>query len=847
MDERRTRNDEPLWKRPESWGAASALCVAAAGLPWVFPEFLGGGAVLGALSAVFGGLAVSALVGCAWTPGRTARRDPLAGLMLEAAEASSEAHLITGTNGVFVYANPAFHRLFALAVDLDAVAAILKGEDSTQDFARVRSNALSGIPDHVEVAIRAGKDVVEWRRLSTFPIPDSGGHVLWRAEDVTARRELEAAQRYEESMLADFLDHLPVGFFSADKDGRILFVNRTLVEWLELSGQGGGVRGARFGDFVVDGADRREAPEVAGKTPEPGGEIILRGRGGETFRAFLVPSEVTDANGEFLRSRSVVLRNVSSLDGAESGHGLKRRLHWLYDEAPVGIVLFDLDGAIGDCNRAFLKLLGLHRDAVVGLPLADRISLEDRADTAAQLSKVVLGASRAAHLDVRLPGIGGRELAASLYASREEDDDGGVSGLILHFIETTEKKHLEAQFAQSQKMQAVGQLAGGVAHDFNNLLTAMIGFSDLLLERHGPGDPSFADIMQIQQNANRATNLVRQLLAFSRKQTLKPVLLDITEALSHMSNLLRRLIGENIELVMEHGRDLGMVRVDPGQFDQVIVNLAVNARDAMPGGGTLSIRISRVIFEEPLERGAELVPAGQYVLIEVGDTGVGIPKENIGRIFEPFFSTKEVGAGTGLGLPTVYGIIRQTDGFVFVDSAPGQGTAFSIYLPEYSLAEAKAIGGETSAASDPASSLAAPDQGPELLGESVAKLDLTGTGTVLLVEDEDAVRMFGARALRNKGYQVLEADNGENALDLINSTSEEIDLIISDVVMPGMDGHTLMQLVRQEMPHLKFILISGYAEDVAGGRIEQDPSIRFLPKPFSLKELAGAVKEVMGV
>ena len=298
---------------------------------------------------------------------------------------------------------------------------------------------------------------------------------------------------------------------------------------------------------------------------------------------------------------------------------------------------------------------------------------------------------------------------------------------------------------------------------------------------------------------------------------------------------------------MEHGRDLGMVRVDPGQFDQVIVNLAVNARDAMPGGGTLSIRISRVIFEEPLERGAELVPAGQYVLIEVGDTGVGIPKENIGRIFEPFFSTKEVGAGTGLGLSTVYGIIRQTDGFVFVDSAPGQGTAFSIYLPEYSLAEAKAIGGETSAASDPASSLAAPDQGPELLGESVAKLDLTGTGTVLLVEDEDAVRMFGARALRNKGYQVLEADNGENALDLINSTSEEIDLIISDVVMPGMDGHTLMQLVRQEMPHLKFILISGYAEDVAGGRIEQDPSIRFLPKPFSLKELAGAVKEVMGV
>ena len=846
MSERRIERDEPLWNRPGSWGAASALCAVAAGLPWVVPEFLAGGSALVAISAVSAGLAVAALAGCAWILGRAARRDPLAGLMLGAAEASSEAHLITGADGAFVYANPAFHRLFALAVDLNAVAAILKDEDSAQGFARVRSNADSGIADHVEVAIRAGKNVVEWRRILAFPIPDSGGHVLWRAEDITARRELEAVQRREESMLADFLDHLPVGFFSADKEGRILFVNRTLAEWLEISNQDGGARGVRFTEFVVDGEDREEVSEVAEKTPEHGREIMLRGRGGQTFRAFLVQSDVADANGAFLRSRSVVLRNVSSREGAESGHGLARRLHWLYDEAPVGIILLDLDGAIGDCNRAFLKLLGLHRDAVVGLPLADRISLEDRADAAAQLSKVVLGASRAAHLDVRLPGIGGREVAASLYASRVEDEDGDVSGLILHFIDTTEQKHLEAQFAQSQKMQAVGQLAGGVAHDFNNLLTAMIGFSDLLLERHGPDDPSFADIMQIQQNANRATNLVRQLLAFSRKQTLKPVLLDTTEALSHMSNLLRRLIGENIELVMEHARDLGMVRVDPGQFDQVVVNLAVNARDAMPGGGTLSIRISRVAFAEPLERGAELVPAGQYILVEVGDTGVGIAKESIGRIFEPFFSTKEVGAGTGLGLSTVYGIIRQTDGFIFVDSAPGQGTTFSIYLPEYSPAQAEAIGEETSEVTLPVSSRTTSAQASVAPDGPVADPDLTGTGTVLLVEDEDAVRMFGARALRNKGYQVLEADNGENALDLINSTSEDIDLIISDVVMPGMDGHTFMQLVRQEMPHLKFILISGYAEDVAGGRIERDPSIRFLPKPFSLKDLAGAVKEVMG-
>jgi len=407
-----------------------------------------------------------------------------------------------------------------------------------------------------------------------------------------------------------------------------------------------------------------------------------------------------------------------------------------------------------------------------------------------------------------------------------EDPDGEVSGLVLHFIDTTEQKHLEVQFAQSQKMQAVGQLAGGVAHDFNNLLTAMIGFCDLLLERHAPEDPSFADIMQIKQNTSRATNLVRQLLAFSRKQTLESIDVDPTAALSEMSNLLRRLIGETIKLVMDHGRGLGTIRVDPGQFDQVIINLAVNARDAMPGGGSLTIRTSTVRTDTPIERGLELIPAGEFVLIEVVDTGSGIPRESIGRIFEPFYSTKEKGAGTGLGLSTVYGIVRQTDGFIFVDSARGAGTTFNIYLPRY---EGTAEYGRAARAEATAAAV---------------EVDLTGAGTVLLVEDESAVRMFGARALRNKGYNVLEAENGEEALDVINGHDAPIDLIISDVVMPGMDGHTLARLVRQEITDIKIILMSGYAEDVLPGQIDQE-TIHFLPKPFSLKDLARTVKEVM--
>ena len=459
--------------------------------------------------------------------------------------------------------------------------------------------------------------------------------------------------------------------------------------------------------------------------------------------------------------------------------------------------------------------------AMGGRPVTDIIAEDHRASAGEQLGKVLAGSVTATHLEVRLKGR--RDLIAQLFVSPTHED-GEISGLIVHFIDATEQRNLEVQFAQSQKMQAMGQLAGGVAHDFNNLLTAMIGFCDLLLQRHGAGDPSFADIMQVKQNANRAASLVRQLLAFSRRQALQPRLLNVTDTLAELSNLLRRLLGETIELKMVHGRQLGLVRVDPGQFDQVIINLAVNARDAMPGGGSLTIRTNAVRVDQPVQRGPELMPAGDYVLIEVADTGTGIPRENLGRIFEPFFSTKEVGAGTGLGLSTVYGIVRQTDGFVVVESEMGHGAAFSIYLPRIEA--------------EPDTETRPPTPVAEESG------DLTGTGTILLVEDEDAVRMFGARALRNKGYRVIEARSGEQALDVLRG-DEKIEVLVTDVVMPGMDGVTLARLVRLERPAIHVILISGYSEDVARNGIDPNEGIHFLPKPFSLKQLAGAVKQVM--
>jgi two-component system cell cycle sensor histidine kinase/response regulator CckA len=496
--------------------------------------------------------------------------------------------------------------------------------------------------------------------------------------------------------------------------------------------------------------------------------------------------------------------------------------------------LLDDFGRFEEANRAVGELFGTTPQGLAGQELIGLLIEEDRERISAKLAAAAGGHADPDPVQVRPKRPSDKTMV--LYLSRLAHGAEGVpdsdpdprSGLALHFIDVTEQKNLEIQFAQSQKMQAVGQLAGGVAHDFNNLLTAMIGFCDLLLLRSSPGDPSFADIMQIKQNANRAANLVRQLLAFSRQQTLQPRVLNITDVLYELRHLIERLIGENIKLDVVHGRDLGLAKVDQGQLEQVIINLAVNARDAMPAGGTLAIRTANVRQDQLLRRGHEAMPAGDYVLIEVADTGIGISKDNLARIFDPFFSTKELGSGTGLGLSTVYGIVKQTGGFVFVNSDPGRGAAFQIYLPLYEPADG-GLPAQTDAT------------------EPVMVKDLTGQGTIMLVEDDDPVRVFGARALRNKGYKVIEAKSGEAALDLIRDAQERIDLLITDVVMPRMDGPRLVRKVREIHPQMKVIFISGYTEDAFRQRLDSDSGIDFLPKPFSLKQLATKVRDVIGV
>jgi two-component system cell cycle sensor histidine kinase/response regulator CckA len=362
--------------------------------------------------------------------------------------------------------------------------------------------------------------------------------------------------------------------------------------------------------------------------------------------------------------------------------------------------------------------------------------------------------------------------------------------------------------------------------------------NDFLLNAHKPTDPSFQDIMQIKQNATRAATLVRQLLAFSRRQTLRPQVLDLGDALSDLTMLLRRLIGEKVKLDLIHGRDLWPVKVDVSQFEQVIVNLAVNARDAMPDGGKLIIRTANVGTEDAGKLAYKGMPAADYVRIEVADTGTGIPADIRDKIFEPFFSTKEVGKGTGLGLSTVYGIVKQTGGFIYVDSTPGQGTSFHIFLPRHQA--------EPEEQAEPAASAAngAREAAPAA-AEAKPRTDLTGQGTILLVEDEEGLRALNARGLRSRGYTVVEAENGVEAMEVLEQQSGAIDLVVSDVVMPEMDGPTLLKAMREKNPDIKFIFVSGYAEDAFEKSLPEGQQFDFLPKPFTLSQLVAAVKETM--
>lgn len=400
---------------------------------------------------------------------------------------------------------------------------------------------------------------------------------------------------------------------------------------------------------------------------------------------------------------------------------------------------------------------------------------------------------------------------------------GGTSDphLIAVLNDVTELKTLEAQFVQSQKMQAIGQLAGGVAHDFNNLLTAISGHCDLLLLRHDQGDQNYGDLIQIHQNANRAASLVGQLLAFSRKQNLQPEVIDMRDTLSDLTHLLNRLVGEKVTLSLTHDQELGQIKADKRQLEQVLMNLVVNARDAMPSGGEIRVVTENLYLAEQVIRDRAIIPPGHYVLVKVIDEGHGIPPEKLPKIFEPFYTTKRTGEGTGLGLSTAYGIVKQTGGFIFAESEVDRGTEFSLLFPVH----------EVTVTSEPRPVLAAP-----------TPLAGSDEGVVLLVEDEAPVRAFASRALRLRGYTVLEAECAETALSMLTDSELVVDVFVTDVIMPGMDGPTWVREALIDRPATRVVFVSGYAEDAFG---DEGPRIEhsvFLPKPFSLNDLTVTVQ-----
>jgi len=828
-----TNGRHPGWIR--SFGEAAQVLAAIPGFGALYLAWtITGSPTTATEYAMFALGAISGIGAFAarWAQGALADRLDMLSLALDAAP---DAQSIIAGDGRMAYANLAFDHLFPEKGEppLDRIERSLAADpESVTGFLQLRSRTAAGVRASVAVSLRDACGRAGGRfKISASPITGRLGYSLLNIRDITERNEIETAIRDERNKLIDFFDNAPIGFYSVNGNGRLRFVNETLARWLGTTPAKLLASGAVLHDFIAS----QPAGEAHPSDPFGGrgdgsqrGEVLLKTRQGRIVPAWIGQSVV--GSGAELRTRSVVCDLTPEREW-NAALRLARRFQRFFANAPIGSALLDRSGRFEEANRALGELFGATPRNLIGQELIGLLNEEDRDGIAAKLAAAANGRSERDPIEIRIARP--RERTIVLFLSRIDDVEGDTSaagldrggGFTLHFIDVTEQKNLEIQFAQSQKMQAVGQLAGGVAHDFNNLLTAMIGFCDLLLLRFQPGDPSFADIIQIQQNANRAANLVRQLLAFSRQQTLQPRVLNITDVLVDLSHLLRRLIGENIELKVVHGRDLGPIKVDQGQLEQVIINLAVNSRDAMPGGGTLTIRTANVRSAQIHRRGHEVMPAGEYVLIEVADTGIGIPSGNLARIFDPFFSTKELGSGTGLGLSTVYGIVKQTGGFVFVDSHPGRGAVFEIYLPRCQATDA---------------SMSA------RLDEPSAGKDLTGSGTVLLVEDEDPVRKFGARALRNKGYKVIEAESGEAALEVIRNAAEKIDLLITDVVMPRLDGPGLAREVREIRSDIKVIFMSGYAEDAFRQRLDSDSDIDFLSKPFSLKQLAAKVKEVIG-
>jgi two-component system cell cycle sensor histidine kinase/response regulator CckA len=764
-------------------------------------------------------------------------------IMRPIADHAFDGLAVTDSRGHVVYSNAAYLALTGAATAQDArpVERVFIGNpDVSEAVFRLLKAAREGKRQQEEVRV-AGNEGAHgrWLRMRVRPLGQSkreAKYAVWTIADITRDRERQEDVFQELQHAIEYLDHAPCGFFSVNAAGSLVYVNATLANWLDYDLAEIGNGGLKLTDIVSgDGASL-----LTSIVPMPGEvktevfDIDLRMRGGKTMPVRLYHKLAFGADGAPGASRTLVISRARD-ERLDPQRAAEVRFMRFFDHTPMAIATVDRSGAVVRANARFAKLAqSLNSGGAAGKSILSVVNDRDRGHLIAAINQAAEGQGDIAPVEAMLDGAKetAKERWGQFFVTAVEEDERETEAAIVYMLETTERRTLENQINQSQKMDMVGQLAGGIAHDFNNVLSAIMMANDFLLNAHKPTDPSFQDIMQIKQNATRAATLVRQLLAFSRRQTLRPQVLDLGDALSDLTMLLRRLIGERVKLDLVHGRDLWPVKVDVSQFEQVIVNLAVNARDAMPDGGKLTVRTVNVAAQEAEKLSYKGMPAADYVRIDVTDTGTGIPCDIVDKIFEPFFSTKEVGKGTGLGLSTVYGIVKQTGGFVYVDSEDGEGTSFRIFLPRHHPEQELQPDAAGGAGKEPA--------------EAKRAADLTGQGTILLVEDEDGLRSLNARGLRSRGYSVIEASNGIEAMEALEQKNGAVDLVVSDVVMPEMDGPTLLKAMRERNPDLKIIFVSGYAEDAFDKSVlRDDEQFAFLPKPFALSALVEKVKQTM--
>ncbi len=773
---------------------------------WLVPALVGGAALTGALLAwllgyplVAGAFVVAGLVGAVavkLADKRSAPAIPQAGVLNLAPDysvigstlgLSRQPAALTNSDGGLLIANSAYRDRFGACPPLE----LGSDEDSALSLQLVRTMAgRDGGGCAAGIATASGVTAVEAERVGS-----SGDLLMWRFPKPPAADPMTVAAKLIAGPIGERLAGAGLLAALVDSDGGLVAANRSFASRAVTN---------------EEDSDKLRFADLVEFTEEGKARLVADGESARPLQVVHIPADPRQetGGGTFLL-----------VEGHESGVLDSADLQALLEILPIGLALVDRDGRFLTMNRAFRVAAGIKGAGMPSYP-GDLVVKEDKAPVANAVRRNARGPAMSGDLAVRLAKDKSEPVALTVAGVRGLGD----AAVLLLLKDNSEEAKLKRQIAQATKMQVVGQLAGGVAHDFNNILTAIIGHCDLMLMRHTPGDSDYDDIQQIKSNSNRAAGLTRQLLAFSRQQTLRPQVLQLPDVVSEVSHLLKRLLGETVKLVVKHGRDLGPVRADPGQLEQVIVNLAVNARDAMAsgGGGTLTIQTYAVRADQVAELGSEILPVADYSALSVTDNGCGIPAAVLGKVFEPFFTTKEVGKGTGLGLSTVYGIVKQSGGFIFADSKVGEGTRFVIYLPVH---REDATAGKTRRAAKP------------------KEHELWGTGTVLLVEDEPMVRGVAERALTRHGYTVITAENGEEALEVL-AKGEEIVLLISDVVMPAMDGPTMVREARKTRPDLKILFMSGYAEEQLRNSIDID-NVAFLPKPFSVQELAEATRRAL--